>query len=79
MDDIKFMQTCQLCSSSYQMGPHRYDGKHIARYKLDVCGSCYSANWDGWGPNQERIILAHLEQKGIEVPNRNEKGWLPRN
>jgi hypothetical protein len=78
MDDVRFMKTCSLCNMPYQYGPHRYDGKHIPRYDLDVCTGCYKANEDGWSPAHEKKILKHLEEKGLPRPERNEKGWLPR-
>lgn len=78
MEDIRVMQKCGLCAKSYQMGANRYDGQYIAKYELNVCDNCYSSNRDGWGPRAEKIILSHLEQKGIPVPERNQKDWLPR-
>jgi hypothetical protein len=36
-------------------------------------------NWDGWAPHHECVLLEHLEKKGLPVPQRNEKGLLPRN
>ena len=74
----KFMTVCGVCGSSFQFGPHRYDGRHIPMYKLTVCSSCYDANWDGWGPVWEARIIAHLNRQGIPVPQRNAKGWIPR-
>jgi hypothetical protein len=79
MRDMKFMQTCQICNASYQMGIHRYDGKHIAKYNLDVCRTCYEANVDGWCPSVEGIILAHLKKLKMAVPERQADGYLPRN
>jgi len=29
MKDVKFTQTCDACGTSYQFGPHLYDGKTI--------------------------------------------------
>lgn len=60
------------------MGRHIYDGKRIAKYKLDVCKTCYEANWDGWAPEFESKLLAHLESNGIPIPKRNENGLYPR-
>jgi len=78
MEDHKFMYKCELCASSYQMGRHIYDGKHIPLYNLGVCKTCYEGNWDGWAPDAEVKILAHLKEKGLPVPTRNTKGLLPR-
>jgi hypothetical protein len=74
----KIMYQCELCSSQFQFGPHRYAGKFIARYQIMVCSMCYDGNWDGWGPMREARLLTHLEDKGLPVPQRNENGWLPR-
>ena len=60
------------------MGPHRYDGKYIPRYQISVCSGCWSGNWDGWGPLHEPMIVAHAQEKGLTLPPRNQKGWLPR-
>jgi hypothetical protein len=60
------------------MGPHIYEGKHIAIYELDVCKSCYDSNWDGWAPHHEEKLIGHLQAKGIPIPDRNDKGWYPR-
>jgi hypothetical protein len=77
-EDPKFMFSCDLCGDSYQMGRHLYDGKQIPLYKLGVCMSCYKGNWDGWASHHEEKIKAHLKEKGLPVPERNDKGLLPR-
>lgn len=74
----KIMCSCSLCGNHFQFGPHRYDGKHISRYQITVCMSCWNGNWDGWAPHLEERLIAHLQQKGIPIPERNAKGWLPR-
>lgn len=74
----KIMCSCSLCGRQFQFGPHRYDGKHIPRYQITVCMSCWDGNWDGWAPHLEERLIAHLQQKGIPIPERNAKGWLPR-
>ncbi len=71
------MFTCDLCGDNYQMGRHLYNGKQISLYQLGVCMSCYNDNRDGWAPHYEDKIMAHLKEKGLTVPNRNEKGLLP--
>lgn len=77
-ENFEFFATCQMCGSEFQMGRGIYNGKHISRYDLDVCKTCYESNWDGWAPQFEPKLLAHIKEKGIAVPQRNEKGWLPR-
>lgn len=74
----KVMIMCGICGNGFQMGPNQYDGKWIPRYQLSVCRSCYEGNWDGWGPVAEEKLLPHLREKGIEIPERNSKGWIPR-
>jgi len=78
MHDQKFMFTCQLCGASYQMGRHKYDGKQIPKYNLGVCRMCYEGNWDGWSPQYEQKIIAHLKENNLPIPERNENGLLPR-
>ena len=67
-----------MCGLKFQMGPHVYDGKYISHYKISVCKGCWDGNWDGWAPEFEKKLLAHLKTEGISIPDRNEKGWLPR-
>lgn len=78
MQRLKHMETCQLCGTAFQFGPDLYAGKQIARYALTVCKGCYRSNWDGWAPALEPAFVQHLEAKGIPLPDRNEKGWYPR-
>ena len=73
-----FYCTCELCGSTFQFGPGRYDGKHIAAYNLTVCQGSYVGNWDGWAPHYESKILDHLKAKGLPVPKRNSQDLLPR-
>jgi hypothetical protein len=74
----KIMQTCGLCGASFQFGPHVYDGKYITRYQLAVCHGCWRSNHDGWSPSLEAKFIAHLKAKGVPLPERNAKGWFPR-
>jgi hypothetical protein len=76
--EIKIMIRCFCCGQDFQFGPHIYAGKHINKYNISVCSSCYGSNWDGWGPTCESKLLAHLKDKELPIPRRNEKGWLPR-
>lgn len=78
MPNKEMMFTCDMCGSKYQFGNHVYDGKRIPRYKLDVCMTCYEGNWDGWAPHFERRLEDHLKNHNIPPPERNEKGWYPR-
>jgi hypothetical protein len=73
------MYECELCGKDIQMGPHRYEGKMLSGYRLQVCVSgCYEGNLDGWTQHYEAKLLARLKELGIEPPPLNAKGWLPR-
>lgn len=74
----KFMIQCEMCGSTFQFGPHLYDGKHIARYQITVCRACWESNWDGWAPHFEKQLETLLNQKNIPIPEKNSKGWYPR-
>jgi len=69
---------CFTCGCSVKLGPHEYTGQHIGKYDITACSVCWASNWDGWGPFEEKEILAHLEARGIKVPARNANGFLPR-
>lgn len=73
-----FMCECFTCGSQFQFGLGIYDGQHVAGYDFTVCRTCFSSNWDGWAPHYEAKIVAHLSDKGLPIPDRNEAGWLPR-
>ena len=80
MTKEKFMFICDVCSKTYQHGPHRYEGHRLELYgDIFCCDSCWQGNFDGWAPHYEHALLEHLNQKNIPIPKRNEKGWLPRN
>jgi len=70
--------SCGLCDGRFQYGPHRYEGRFIPKYKLVACDRCWQGNADGWGAAAELKVLAHLKRNWIAVPERNEKGLLPR-
>lgn len=78
MSNKKIMLTCDLCGMEFQVGPHRYDGKYVGRYKIKVCEICWDGNWDGWNPRHEDLLLNSLAEHGLSVPERNENGLLPR-
>lgn len=71
-------EKCFLCPNSFKFGPHEYNGKLLSGYGVMVCRSCYSGNWDGWAPHYEEDLLEHLEDEGIDEPERLENGLLPR-
>lgn len=77
-DAFKVMYTCFTCGREFQMRPHVYDGAFIPLYQVSVCRICYNGNWDGWAPHYEARLISHFKAKGLPVPTRNAKGWLPR-
>ena len=77
-DEIRIMETCDICGAGFQMGPHIYNGKFVAAYQVSVCKPCFEGNWDGWAPHFEQTLEAHLKAKGIPFPRRNAAGYYPR-
>lgn len=78
MNIDKFMFTCPLCRSKFQHGPHKYVGHFMKKYDIMVCNSCWVGNWNGWASIYEEILINHLKEKVLPIPERNEKGWLAR-
>lgn len=78
MAEHKTTFPCFMCGRQFQMGPHRYDGTFISRYQISVCRACYESNWDGWAPHWGEHIVAHLKKNKLPIPERNARGWLPR-
>jgi hypothetical protein len=68
---------CFLCSKWFQFGQHIYDGKRISEYDIKICEICYKSNRDGFLDQDASKIEAHLRDNGLNIPARNEKGWLP--
>jgi hypothetical protein len=69
---------CDVCDRKIEHGPHKYEGRSILSYDMLVCEPCWQDNWDGWAPARQFRVLEHLANKGIAVPPRNAKGWIPR-
>lgn len=79
MTTEKFIFKCDMCEASYQHGPHRFEGHSLPLYgKIFACNQCWNGNHDGWAPDLEARLHAHLTRQGLPVPQRNDKGWLPR-
>lgn len=78
MTTFKHMYKCDLCKNDFQHGPHRYEGHLCKLYDIVVCDTCWESNWDGWNPRHEDFLIRHLKEKGMPIPERNSKGWLPR-
>lgn len=79
MTNEKFMYKCDLCGQQYQYGPHRYEGHPLKLYGgIMICNSCWNANHDGFSPQYDKRLIEHLKQNNLLVPERNSRGWLPR-
>ena len=78
MAERKVMKRCFICGEKFQMGPHQYELHYIRRYDIYVCRIDYDGNWDGWEPDYGDRIIEHLKKKGISIPEKNDKGLLPR-
>jgi hypothetical protein len=52
--------------------------RHLRRYDIGVCRTCWDENWDGWPRTAEARLLEHLKAHGLPVPVRNVLGRLPR-
>jgi len=72
------MMQCPLCDKSYQYGHQIYEGYYCKLYDIRVCGICWEYNWDGWNPRHEEKLIEILKNKGLPIPERNNKGWFPR-
>lgn len=66
---------CFLCKQKFQFGPHAYDGRYISAWKISICHTCSSGNWDGIVPGTYPHLMQHLAASGI-VATLNAKGWL---
>jgi hypothetical protein len=74
--ELKFFQQCFLCKEPFQFGPHRYDGRWIGSWGINICCSCDASNWDGVVPHSHPDLIEHLKGRGVRV-QLNENGWLP--
>jgi hypothetical protein len=71
------LRLCELCGDPHQMGPDRYDGEVLSRYQMEVCHRCLRAHSKGLPRALESRLIAHLEEHGIPLPERNPKGLFP--
>ena len=67
-----------MCDSEFQMDAGIDSGHYVPQYQNLCLYACWKGNWDGWASHYEGKLIAHLNQKGIPIPARNAKGWLPR-
>lgn len=78
MSNDPIMTTCDVCGTSVQVGPHRYDARRNTTYDIMVCHACHDGNWDGWAPHLEPQVTKRLLEQGRTLPDRNPEGLLPR-
>lgn len=76
--DHVIYETCFCCEKEYQFSFGIYYGKHIPRYKINVCMLCYQGSHDGWSPRHETKLIQHLKSNDMPIPEKNSKGYLPR-
>ena len=77
MSPDAIIDRCGVCGKPIQMGPHRYEGTWNKTYQLTACSACNAGNWDGWAPHLEERVTQVLRDKGLNIPPRNSKGFLP--
>ena len=68
---------CEVCKKTVSNGHGNYDLKQCHGYEMWVCSNCFDGNRDGWAPHHEPTVLAHLQTKGLPIPERNLLGLLP--
>ncbi|MCH8348420.1 MAG: hypothetical protein IH901_08030 [Proteobacteria bacterium] len=69
---------CFFCDAKCQMEAGVYELRRLGNYGVSVCTICYEGSWDGIAPVYQDKLIAFLKENGKKVPERNEKGWLPR-
>ena len=63
---------CVLCDS------HGEQPFNVPVYRLSVCDFCWQQAQDGWPRQAEPILFAALAKAGLLIPDRNDRGLLPR-
>ena len=74
-DDEPIMETCFLCTRPFHFGNHRWEGRHIPQWGVNLCDGCIKRNSNGVMPEARPHLIPYLESKGIEV-RYNAKGWI---
>ena len=47
-------------------------------YNVHVCHTCYQEAAAGWPVHHEAALFSALDQAGLLIPDRNDRGLLPR-
>ena len=63
---------CRLCDAPSE---NRHS---VPVYRLSVCDLCWQQAQDGWPKEAEPILFAALANAGLLIPDRNDRGLLPR-
>lgn len=50
----------------------------IAGYGFGCCEACYKRAESGWAKHHEPSLYKAMERQGLLIPDRNERGLLPR-
>ena len=66
------MPTCPLCKVAKGVS------QQVPGYRIWVCDCCWRSAEDGWPKETEPVLFAALANAGLLIPDRNEKGLLPR-
>lgn len=69
---------CDVCKQTFKQGPHVYPLTKCSGYEMFVCKGCYDTSREGWNDFYEKAVVEHCQRKSIELPERNARGFLPR-
>lgn len=75
---IPYKVKCDICGEPHYQGAGVWPLRKLSGYELFCCDICYDGNWDGWNERHEQKLLKRLAELGVEPPQRNEDGSLPR-
>ena len=76
MSEAGVSSTCDICGIGFTYNPEILN-TFIPRYKMMVCPSCWRGNHDGWRPDYNDKIEAHLKANNIPIPVKNAQGGYP--
>jgi hypothetical protein len=60
------------------MGGGAFEGYFMKYYAITTCRGCFRGSKDGWNAASEIKLIPRLKELGKPVPERNDKGALPR-
>ena len=63
---------CFLCERQFQFGRYVYEGQYIPTWRINICNTCRSTNWNGIDPSQHPRLLQLLNKERLRAKlNRN--------